>query len=154
MNNIHSEQYFTRCLTGLHDSTPPERIPGAHAQLDALFVTLLRIVIDQRDDGALFDIWYRLLDVPTWPEILRRYVLHKAAAEGGVPDRVKLVGSLLAGGPVADLHCDQHLTLLHFLCDEVIDTPLVHDLLDGMCILGWVFAIPQGLCLFALSFED
>lgn len=106
--------------------------PRARAQRDALYVTLLRVVIDQHDDAPLFDVWYRLLDVPTWPEILRRYVLHKATAEGGVQERVKLVGSLLAVGSVSELHCDQHLTLLQFLCDALLETPVVRSLLDGM----------------------
>lgn len=118
------------CL-GLLDANEASPSPS-RASLYALYVTLLRAIIDHHNAGPLFDLWYTLLHEGTWPEVLRRYVAHKAAMERSmVPDGVKLVCALLGGGDADELHCDQHLVLLQFLCDEALDTECVRGLLEG-----------------------
>ncbi len=130
---------FTGLLTTTTNDTPPPP-PRNTTSLYALYVTLLRAIIDHHNAGPLFELWYKLLHGATWPEVLRRYVAHKGTLEQTmVPDAVKLVCALLAGGDADSLHCDQHLVLLQFLCNEALDTECVRGLLEGMLFWCVIF---------------
>ncbi|PRW55979.1 DDT domain-containing isoform A [Chlorella sorokiniana] len=78
--------------------------------------------------------WALLLGAGTWPEVLRRLVLTRAADEDNPDQRpdqpAVMAASMLAFDPVDRLTHDQHLALLRFLCDSVLDTEKMRGILQ------------------------
>ncbi|KAK9817866.1 hypothetical protein WJX72_003391 [[Myrmecia] bisecta] len=103
----------------------------AREVLYEVYQALLGFVL-QGCAGKLERRWAALLGPGTWPEVLRRYVLLRTGPDIPlklVDARVSRAAGLMGVEPVEDLTGEQHLALLHYLCDESLDTETMRAVL-------------------------
>ncbi|EFN58898.1 expressed protein [Chlorella variabilis] len=110
--------------------------------LHSVYESLIRVILDdlREEDVATAQEkrWDSLLRQAepregTWPEVLRRFVLTRVADEEHHkrPDRPAIMSaSMLAYDAVDRLTHDQHLALLRFLCDTVLDSEKMRRVLQ------------------------
>lgn len=114
--------------------------------------------------------WLEILSDATWPAVLRNYVvgrLHNADVPLVTPD-VAAVADSLRTRPLDALEPQETLQLLSLVCDEVLDTQRVRDLLqerlDSMdevraavflsLFFGFVFLLFAFCFCFCFNFQD
>lgn len=107
--------------------------------LHHLYTRLLTVLLDDiRESGvatALQKRWQAVLSEGTWPEVLRRLVLTAAAEKEEEPHHYPTNAASMAAGMLGfdgaeKLTRDQHLALLCYLCDEVVETDKVRAVLQ------------------------
>jgi len=107
--------------------------------LHHLYTRLLTVLLDDiRESGvatALQKRWQSVLSEGTWPEVLRRLVLTAAAEKEEEPHHYPTNAACMAAGMLGfdgaeKLTRDQHLALLCYLCDEVVETDKVRAVLQ------------------------
>ncbi|KAL4457501.1 hypothetical protein ABPG75_012366 [Micractinium tetrahymenae] len=109
--------------------------------LHALYERLIRFILDdlraEDEASAQEKRWAMLLSAGTWPEVLRRLVLTRAAEADAEeqpslrPDPQAWMGaSMLAFDCVDSLTHDQLLALLRYLCDLALDSERMRGILQ------------------------
>ncbi|KAI8112813.1 hypothetical protein M9434_004133 [Picochlorum sp. BPE23] len=120
----------------------PEGISNSLAPdaLHQLYSNLLELIIgdamETGDDLKGHTRWSKALSDGSWPEILRRFILLRDSEEKSLYERpdthASLAASMLAYNPVEDLTNDQHVSLLHYLTDNVlIDSACFRNVLQN-----------------------
>lgn len=113
-----------------------ECVEALRGNYERLLQVVVRDYVDA-DNGRLEKRWLAALQVPgTWPEVMRRYILSRAGTAGPNGSR-QMVGDdtleavmELTWRDVDTLSPGQHLALLRFLCDEVLDTEMMRGVIQ------------------------
>lgn len=111
---------------GISSSLAPDAL---HQLYRNLLELIIGDAIESGDDLKGSTRWSKALSDGSWPEILRRFILLRDSDEKSLYERpdthASLAASMLAYNPVEDLTNDQHVSLLHYLTDNV--------LIDSLC---------------------
>ncbi|GMH41952.1 hypothetical protein BSKO_09871 [Bryopsis sp. KO-2023] len=126
-------------LNDTGNSAPPipERMiakSGATSiHLGTVYEKLLSIVLDEATAGGEGTRherrWCYVLGPGTWPEVLRRYVLGSTYARGC--ESLVSAARELQKSNLQNIPTENHLELLEFLCEEVLTTEKLRDILQN-----------------------
>jgi hypothetical protein len=137
-------QELQRAVATAPDGGDGDDSGGSAPALHAMYFRFLQVVLDDLratgDATGAEKRWHSLLSEGTWPEVLRRMVLTRSAAGGSNSDapsrgradeHASLAAGMLAFDGADALTSDQHLALLLFLADEVLDSDRMRTVLQS-----------------------
>lgn len=111
---------------------------GGPAALHAAYYRALHLILEdlkeQKMATAAERRWLSLLSDGTWPEVLRRLVLTRASYDQPYAHPSKpatMAASMMAFDGADELTYDQHMALLSFLADEILDSGRMRTILQS-----------------------